>query len=122
VGTPVAEVLRACEVSAERAAAVVLGGPMTGVVAAPDARVEATTIGVLALTEQDLAHHAPGPCIRCGRCADACPFGLPAMDLADRGGASTRLCIACGACQFVCPAGRPLVSLIREAPAAEDQR
>ncbi len=112
VGTAVADVLRACEASPERTAAVVLGGPMTGVVAAPEAVIEATTLGVLALTAEDLARHAPGPCIRCGRCADACPFGLPAMDLAARTGPSAQLCIGCGACEFVCPARRPLVSLI----------
>lgn len=118
-GTPVADVLRACDSAPERTAEVVLGGPMTGVAAGADAKVTATTIGVLALTTRDLARHAPGPCIRCGRCAEVCPLGLPAMALADRPGPGARLCIGCGACQYVCPARRPLVALIRDARAGE---
>ncbi len=60
----------------------------------------------------------PMPCIRCGRCAEACPAGLQPMDLywfakahnlAKAEEFSLFDCIECGCCDYVCPSHIPLV-------------
>ena len=60
---------------------------------------------------------AVGPCIRCGRCIEACPMGLAPVQIA---GAFNKknaeelnklcvdLCMLCGTCSYVCPAKRPV--------------
>ena len=59
----------------------------------------------------------PSPCIRCGRCIEACPLGLMprefehAYDKQDRerlNRLKINLCMNCGSCTYVCPAKRPL--------------
>ncbi len=112
-GTPVAAVLEACGL--EDGAQIVVGGPMTGRVAAPEDLVEATTIGLLALTAAEVTRPGAGPCIRCSRCQDVCPYGLPVGLLVDRPRRAVEICIGCGACEFVCPAGRPLTGMMRRA-------
>ncbi|NOY65123.1 MAG: 4Fe-4S dicluster domain-containing protein, partial [Nitrospirae bacterium] len=63
-----------------------------------------------------------GPCIRCGRCIDACPMGLmPSMlsILSEKGFYEDTKeynvfdCFECGTCTYVCPSKRPIVQLIR---------
>lgn len=61
-------------------------------------------------------------CRACGKCARACPVGLPVDLAAERepeewlnGSPASILdgCLRCGACALVCPAGRPLMSMVR---------
>jgi len=101
----------------------VLGGPMMGLAAQSlDYRVTKATSGVLLLTADETGDDEYGPCIRCGRCLDACPMGLEPRDIsiyAERGrfADTPRFglwdCFECGSCAFVCPAKRPLVQFIR---------
>lgn len=64
------------------------------------------------------------PCIRCGRCAEACPVGLLPQQLHAwaRLGLDARLdeyglaaCVECGRCDALCPSRIPLVAHFREA-------
>ena len=66
-------------------------------------------------------------CIRCGRCAKACPLHLipQMMALAAEQGDLVRYekiygldCIQCGSCTYVCPAKRPLMQLFKQTKAA----
>ncbi|MDA8382031.1 MAG: electron transport complex subunit RsxC [Betaproteobacteria bacterium] len=66
----------------------------------------------------------PMPCIRCGRCAAACPANLQPQDLhwfakaANFGKAQEYAlfdCIECGCCSYVCPSHIPLVQYFRHA-------
>jgi electron transport complex protein RnfC len=62
------------------------------------------------------------PCIRCGRCVEACPMGLVPSRLStlaeagrftDMRGWSMIDCIECGCCAYVCPARRPIVQHVK---------
>jgi len=62
------------------------------------------------------------PCIRCTRCADACPSDLQPQDLywfaQSREFGRAQVfglfdCIECGACSYVCPSHIPLVQFYR---------
>ena len=66
--------------------------------------ITAGTGGVLALTSEQIAKVLNNPCIRCGRCMEACPLDLPAGQMDRNPSQDLLACIACGACQFVCPA------------------
>jgi len=61
-------------------------------------------------------------CIRCGKCAEACPMGLEPFLLQKyaRNGMMDELeenavqdCIECGCCLYSCPAYIPLLDIIR---------
>lgn len=123
VGTSVRYLVDCLGGATDDAARCVLGGPMMGLaVPGLDYRVAKTTSGVLLLTRAETGDGGFGPCIRCGRCLDACPLGLEPRDIsiyAERGryGDTPRFglwdCFECGSCAYACPAGRPLVQFVR---------
>lgn len=98
---------------------VVLGGPMMGqALPSLDVPVVKGSGCVLALGAKEMGDGRERPCIRCGRCVEACPSGLEPMALAalirkDKLEAAAKLfvadCIACGSCAWVCPSYIPLV-------------
>ncbi len=126
LGTPVRDVLRFCGGLKEETREVIMGGPMMGApIASLDVPVLKGTSGILAFTEKETARPKEYPCIRCGRCLEACPYFLNPSRLARLGKA--RLfeemkelyrvmdCVECGACTFACPSSIPIVQLIRTA-------
>lgn len=125
LGTPVREVLRFCGGLKEETREVLMGGPMMGTpIASLDAPIIKTSSGVLAFTEVETARPREYPCIRCGRCVEACPYFLNPSRLAQL--ARARMydemkkfqlaeCVECGSCTYSCPSGIPIVQLIRSA-------
>ena len=125
LGTPVREVLRFCGGLRKDTREVVMGGPMMGTpIASLDAPIIKTSSGVLAFTAKESARPKEYPCIRCGRCVEACPYFLNPSRLARL--ARARLyeemkrsqvmeCVECGSCTYSCPSGIPIVQLIRTA-------
>ena len=122
VGTLLADVLEFCGGMTEDAERVVFGGPMMGN-AQPDLNTPLLkgTTGVVVLTEAAAAGGRQYPCIRCGRCLEACPVFLDPADLgqlarAGRWEEMTDLdlndCMLCGSCAYVCPSNIPLTQLI----------
>lgn len=108
-------------------ARLVFGGPMGGFALASD-EVPLTKAAncFLALAAPDApVESLPMPCIRCGKCAEACPVELqPQQMLWDaRAGDFERAekqdslfeCIECGICSAVCPSHIPLVQYFRYA-------
>ena len=79
--------------------------------------------GILALSKAAVNDGEQSPCIRCGRCVEACPMGLvPSMlsilgerNKLDRAKEEYGLmnCIECGSCVYTCPAKRNIVQYIR---------
>jgi Na+-translocating ferredoxin:NAD+ oxidoreductase subunit C len=121
VGTRARDAIDACGGLTDDAAQVVFGGPMMGI-AQPDldAPITKGTTGVLVLTGAEVAPRETHPCIRCGRCLEACPVFLnPALlgALAQAGryaemeAAHLMDCMLCGSCAYVCPSSIPLVQL-----------
>ena len=125
IGTPVSSLLAFAGGLTPDAVRVIAGGPMT---AQPlgdlDVPVVKGMSGVVALTAEDAAPvvGSDQPCIRCGRCVEACPMMLHPYAIANY--AERRLwdgcerffaldCIECGCCSYVCPTRRPLLQLVR---------
>ncbi|HEY5001204.1 MAG TPA: electron transport complex subunit RsxC [Candidatus Cryosericum sp.] len=97
---------------------VIFGGPMMGV-AVPSLQtpVAKGTSGILFFTAAESRQYEERQCIRCGRCADACPAQLMPMlmnaallsdDLNRADAIGLVDCFECGACSYVCPARIPL--------------
>lgn len=125
LGTPVREVLRFCGGHTDDTREVVMGGPMMGTpLASLDAPIIKTSSGVLAFTERETARPPEYPCIRCGRCVEACPYFLNPSKLArlarahlydEMKQAHLMECVECGSCTYSCPSGIPIVQLVRSA-------
>jgi electron transport complex protein RnfC len=130
LGTRVSDLLEAAGGLAEDVERVIAGGPMTGqALASLDVPVTKGTSGIVALPRGVAAPIIDDdqPCIRCGRCSEACPMMLEPYQIATY--AYRRMwsaaepyhpvdCIECGICSYVCPTRRPLLQLIRLAKAA----
>ena len=108
----------------------IMGGPMMGFALADDhcpitkATNCALFISGTALRESNSAfsNQPTLPCIRCGKCMDACPvYLLPqqlywhirAKDLEKAEHHYLKDCIECGCCSYVCPSHIPLVDYFR---------
>lgn len=121
IGTPISALLEHCGVRHETRQ-VVMGGPMMGQAQKSlDVPVLKGTSGLLAFTTPGPAHEE-WPCIRCGRCLDACPMFLNPQRLALLARAerveelkshNQMDCFECASCSFVCPSNLPLVQLMR---------
>ena len=80
--------------------------------------------GLLFLTREQTKRMPESNCIRCGKCADACPMGLEPflLNRLYKAGDTDALeanavqdCIMCGCCLYSCPAGIPLLDVISQA-------
>ncbi len=131
IGAPVRDVLQYAGLR-EDARQVVMGGPMMGVpLASLDVPILKGTSGLLAFADAELEGHAEYPCLRCGRCLDACASSLNPARLAklarhrryeELEALFVADCMECGACTYACPSGIPIVHLIRTAKAALRER
>lgn len=102
---------------------IIMGGPMMGMAQVSlDVPVIKTTSGILALTKKECGYAPESPCLRCGKCVDACPMHLmpgaiaTAADKNDIEKAEKLCadsCVECGSCSFICPAHKLLVERIR---------
>ncbi|MAT38598.1 MAG: electron transport complex subunit RsxC [Ectothiorhodospiraceae bacterium] len=123
VGTPITEVLEFCGGVTEDASKVIVGGPMMGVaqydLAAP---VMKATSGIVVLTKKEMRKQEETPCLRCGKCVDACPLHLVPTKLSrysqlgrfeEAEELGVTVCMECGTCAFTCPANIPLVQWLR---------
>ena len=123
VGTPLSYIVDWLGGIPETAAKAVSGGPMMGkAIANMDAATLKGTSSILFLTEEQTKRKPETNCIRCGKCAEACPMGLEPFLLNKL--ARNRMydeleenavqdCIECGCCLYSCPANIPLLDIIR---------
>ena len=104
----------------------IIGGPMMGYeIASADTPLQKTGNSLLLLPA--IAPAEESPCIRCSRCADACPMELLPQQLLwySQSDEHKRLkqyrlfdCIECGICAAVCPSAIPLVQYYRHSKGA----
>lgn len=123
IGTAVSDLLNFAECTPSPTDRIIAGGPMMGSsVASTDSVIEKRTNAILVMANEKPKTQTA--CIRCGRCAGACPMNLfPArVEAAYLSGNNDRFenlgvnyCMECGSCSYVCPAGRPLTQVMRVA-------
>ncbi len=122
IGMPLSYIAEYAGGVPEGAAKIISGGPMMGrAVSNMDACTVKGSSSLLYLSEGSTKRNAPGNCIRCGRCADACPMGLEPFllyklakvgDMDQLEANAVQDCISCGCCSFSCPAFLPLLDQI----------
>ncbi len=124
LGTPVSALVEYCGGLSPDTRQVIMGGPMMGM---PQKSLEVPvmkgTSGILALTRVFQLTAREYPCIRCGRCLEACPMFLNPTRIAhlakfERSADELRAahaldCFECASCSYVCPSNIPLVQWIR---------
>jgi electron transport complex protein RnfC len=122
LGVPLQAVLDHCGGLTPETRQIIIGGPMMGLA---QKRLDVPVIkgisGVLVLTSPATIKEED-PCIRCGRCLEACPMFLNPSRLAlfarfeQIEGLlehNVKDCFECASCSFSCPSNIPLVQLIR---------
>ena len=123
VGTNLRELVEAAGGFSCEPEKIISGGPMMGFSFFNlDVPVVKGSSSVLAFRKDDVSAVSPSPCIRCGRCAEACPEHLLPMKLAvlaqhgDMEGFKKLYgmeCVECGCCSYVCPAKRQVTQSVR---------
>ncbi|HOQ07733.1 MAG TPA: electron transport complex subunit RsxC [Clostridiales bacterium] len=127
IGTPLKEVFEFCGGFCDEPRKIIMGGPMMGVAQhSLDDPVLKQTNALLAFGVRDAEQPRESVCIRCGKCAAACPMSLLPLYInlnVVRGNFEgiekyhVSDCIECGCCSYVCPASRNLVQSVRIAKA-----
>lgn len=107
----------------EKAAKLIMGGPMMGIAQFTDGvPVVKGTSCLLVLDEDGVSAAAELPCISCARCVDVCPMNLLPTTIAARveferwdevQGFGALDCIECGCCSYICPSKRNLLERIK---------
>jgi electron transport complex protein RnfC len=141
IGTPIGEVLKACNISLNDRDRMILGGPMRGVATySVGLPVEPQTDGIVVQAQDFSALLTDFPCVNCGECVRICPVNIPVnmlirfLEASDHEEARDMYdldsCIECGLCSYVCETRIPIFHYIKmakhelrmiEAAEAEDE-
>jgi len=123
IGTPFSLLVEAAGGFTAEQVSVIAGGPMMGLAQSTlDVPVIKGTNAILCRRAED--QKPSTACIRCGKCAAACPMNLLPLYLyqaAEEGDVAELLtfrladCIECGCCTYTCPAYLPLTDRFRSA-------
>ncbi len=124
IGTSFSDAINFCGGFSKDPVKIIMGGPMMGFAESNlDIPIIKGVSGILALTKNEVNSGRESPCIRCGRCIQACPMGLnPSMlsilgqnDLYKEAKDEYNLldCVECGSCVYSCPAKRNIVQYIK---------
>lgn len=112
---------------AANATKLIVGGPMTGPAYYNlNLPIVKGTSGLLVFTDKEVKQRPPMACVTCGKCVEACPYGLQPYLLgkysemgmvpeAEKIGLMD--CRECGSCTYICPSRRPLLQAIKVAKA-----
>ncbi|MEI8362099.1 MAG: electron transport complex subunit RsxC [Betaproteobacteria bacterium] len=125
-GTPLKALVAAAGGAKSNTTHFIMGGPMMGFDLPNDLVPITKAANCIIAAAPDLFAAPPPamPCIRCARCADACPVNLQPQELywfakSDNFEKARDYnlfdCIECGCCTYVCPSNIPLVQYYRYA-------
>jgi electron transport complex protein RnfC len=126
IGTLLKDVLDYCNVDLENTGKIIFGGPMMGLAQSSlEVPIIKGTSGILLQSISETRKSSVyEPCIRCGKCVDACPMWLMPSVLGNLSEKMKYLdcqqyglfdCKECGSCTYVCPASRPLTQWFKVA-------
>ena len=120
IGTSTKELIDYCGGITGDDVTIKAGGPMMGFdLSDPDVPIMKGSNGIIAV---DTDHTAEQPCIKCGRCVDACPMELSPLyfskyaDEENWQGMKEKNvmdCIECRSCEYICSSKIPLVTKIK---------
>jgi electron transport complex protein RnfC len=123
IGTSLKDLFDFCGGFKSQPYKVLMGGPMMGIAQySLETSVIKNTNAILAFDKKQGDLPEEWPCIRCGKCIQACPMNLLPLELnrlvmADKFEDLDRYhildCIECGSCSYSCPSKRYLVQSIR---------
>ncbi len=123
IGTNIGDIIEFCGGFKAEPGKIITGGPMMGLsIIDTNLPVLKQNNAILAFAEGDQKVMKERDCIRCGRCAAACPLSLmptlierysKAKDVERLEKVGVNVCMECGSCAFSCPAGKPLVQYMR---------
>lgn len=118
IGAQIADIVEFCGGYKAEPHKIVMGGPMMGRATHSDAApIMKNTSALLCFTKEMAKVKKETGCINCGRCHQACPFGLLPQMYAEAfkrknvemlKELNVMSCMECGSCSYVCPARRPL--------------
>ncbi len=127
IGTNIGDIIEFCGGFSKEPCKLITGGPMMGLaIVGTDLPILKQNNAILAFAEEDALLKTETDCIRCGRCAMACPLSLTptnivraakARDVETMKRIGANVCMECGSCAYSCPAGKPLVQYMRLAKA-----
>ena len=119
IGAMVSDIIEFCGGYKSEPKKILFGGPMMGTASADlDAPIVKQTNAIIALDAIDAVEKKVIACIRCGKCAAACPIALSPFEIGEAlemkkpeklEKLKAGLCMECGCCSYVCPAGREIV-------------
>lgn len=129
IGTSIEEIVEFSGGFAGEPRKIILGGPMMGVSQfSTDLPITKQTNAILAFNQESAVLPEESPCIRCGRCVEACPMHLMPVQI-ERSAKikdydmlkklNVQSCMECGCCSFSCPSGRRLVQYMKQAKALD---
>ncbi len=127
IGTQFSHLIKEAGGYTDKAERLIMGGPMMGVEMQTDEVSVVKATNCILVTSEDVLPYSfdlAMPCIRCGKCAEACPVDLLPQQLywyakaEDTKRAEEHKlfsCMECGCCSYVCPSRIPLVQYYRHA-------
>lgn len=125
IGTSIGDLIEQCGGFNGNPGKIIAGGPMTGYTQfTTNTPITKGVTAIIVLTEEEAIPSKTTPCIKCGKCVDACPAFLQPLtisayslkDMYEEAEAFNALaCIECGSCSYICPAKRPLTESIAHA-------